>query len=89
MKRMLISLTVCLIFSTHFAFGQNKPIKRVLFVGNSYTYFCYLFSLVEAMAKSRNIEMEARQSTSGGVNLGMHWRGERDLKTLSKIDKGQ
>lgn len=89
MKQLLLLITTFLLFSTHSAIAQEQTIKRVLFVGNSYTYFWNLPSLVDAMAESRNIELETRQSTSGGVNLGMHWRGERNLETLSKIEKGK
>lgn len=62
--------------------------KKVLFIGNSYTYFWNLPKLVELMAKERNIELTTRQSTSGGVSLGTHWRGERKLKSRERITSG-
>ena len=40
------------------------------------------------MAKSRDIELLTRQSTNGGSNLGQHWRGERNIKSKSLIEKG-
>ena len=69
--------------------AQQEPIPgEVLFVGNSYTYFWNLSSLVELMAKERGIVMETRHSTSGGVSLGTHWRGERGLQTRERIGSG-
>ena len=68
--------------------AQSKPVKKVLFIGNSYTYYWNLPQLVNAMAASRNLDFEARQSTSGGVNLGIHWRGERDLTSKEQIKEG-
>ena len=69
-------------------FGENEPPKNVLFVGNSYTYFWNLPQLVHLMAKEKGIDLKTRQSTSGGVNLGMHWRGEKELKSQQKIKSG-
>ena len=63
--------------------------RKVLFVGNSYTYFWNLSSLVELMARDRGLAMETRHSTSGGVSLGIHWRGERELETRERIGSGE
>ncbi len=65
----------------------EKPL-RVLFVGNSYTYFWNLPQSVQAMADAQGMVAEVRQSTAGGANLGQHWRGEKDLLTREKISKG-
>lgn len=81
-------LVIAFTFVSTCIFAQSKPIKKVLFVGNSYTYFWNLPQLVNAMAESRNLDFEARQSTHGGVNLGMHWRGEHDLESKEKIKEG-
>ncbi len=68
-------------------FGQKSQ-KRILFVGNSYTYFWNLPKQVELMAKSKELNLEVRQSTAGGVNWGQHWRGEKGLKTKELIATG-
>ena len=70
------------------SFGQSSNPKKVLFVGNSYTYFWNLPQSVMTFAKGQGINIEARQSTSGGTNLGQHWRGEKKLKTVDKIKEG-
>ncbi len=65
--------------------AQEGESMTVLFVGNSYTYFWDLPEMVEAMAKSKNRQIVAEQSTAGGVNLGHHWWEARGLKTLQLI----
>jgi hypothetical protein len=72
-------LTVC---------AQRTDTLRVLFVGNSYTYFWNLPQTVAAMAESQDLPVAIRQSTAGGVNLGQHWRGEKDLDTRNNITTG-
>ena len=60
--------------------AQNKKIK-VLFVGNSFTYFYNLPQVVSSMAKTQKIHIETRQSTVGGSNLEQHWKSEKGTKT--------
>ena len=66
----------------------SQDTLKVLFVGNSYTYFWNLPQVVEAMAESRNFPLITRQSTAGGANLGHHSRGARNLNTVSMVDSG-
>lgn len=61
---------------------------KVLFVGNSYTYFWNLPQTVEAMAATRNISLVVRKSTFGGTTLKQHWDGEKQLKSRELITKG-
>lgn len=68
--------------------GQDTAQTRLLFVGNSYTYFWNLPQTVQAMADDQGIAAEIRQSTAGGVNLGQHWRGEKGLSSQEKINTG-
>lgn len=72
-----------------FASQDSAPPQKVLFVGNSYTYFWNLPLSVMTMAESQNIDLQTRQSTAGGVNLGQHWRGEKKLETLSILKAGE
>jgi hypothetical protein len=67
--------------------SQNKQ-KRVLFVGNSYTFFWNLPQLVTAMAASQGEDIYTQQSTSGGVNWKQHWDGDKELKTQELIKNG-
>ncbi|QCK16264.1 hypothetical protein DCC35_16715 [Mangrovivirga cuniculi] len=68
--------------------AQNDTVK-VLFVGNSYTYFWNLPQVVEAMAETQDYPLIARQSTAGGTSLEQHWKGEKDLETISIIKSQQ
>lgn len=81
-------LLLLLLAGSHALFGQDSIPQRMLFVGNSYTYFWNLPQSVQAMAKEQGIAVEIRQSTAGGVNLGQHWRGEKGLSSQAKIKQG-
>lgn len=77
-----------LLISYQQSFGQiteNKPI-RVLFVGNSFTYFFNLPQVVTAMAKSQGVEIITRQSTVGGSNLEQHWKEQKGTRTRKLLD---
>lgn len=69
--------------------GQQKPSKKILFVGNSYTYFWNLPQTVNIMSSNDSIILETRQSTAGGVNLGQHWNSGNNLKTREIIEKNK
>ncbi|MEQ9454222.1 MAG: hypothetical protein RLN76_06475 [Phycisphaeraceae bacterium] len=49
---------------------------RILFVGNSYTYFNNLPEQVEQMAASREIEVEIGRVLKGGYSFERHWADE-------------
>lgn len=68
--------------------GQNKEPIKVLFVGNSYTYFWNLPQQVSAMAASQGIPMITRQSTVGGSNLEEHWNRKRETNSRDLIENG-
>lgn len=81
----LLLFTVLL---NYLAYGQESLPKKVLFVGNSYTYFWNLPQQVAAMAGESGIDLTTRQSTIGGANLGQHWRGDRELTSVDLIKSG-
>jgi hypothetical protein len=68
--------------------AQSEPPGKVLFVGNSYTYFWNLPQNVALMAQAKELDIETTQSTAGGSHWGHHWRGERDLKTMELLHEG-
>lgn len=61
---------------------------RVLFVGNSYTYFWNLPQTVSTMAENRGVTIVARKSTAGGSTWKQHWKGEKELKSRKIIAQG-
>ena len=61
------------------AAGATAPALRVLFVGNSYTYFNNLPGMVQQLAASTSSprQIEAHTVAYGGATLEVHWtRGE-------------
>jgi hypothetical protein len=84
----LAAFLLCLLLPLS-AWPQQAPPERVLFVGNSYTYYWNLPQQVAAMAAAQGTPLAARQSVSGGVSLGLHWEGKRGLKTRELIASGQ
>jgi hypothetical protein len=65
--------------------------ERVLFVGNSYTYYENMTQVVAAFATSRDLAMQTRKATPGGATLEQHWtgvKGKQTLDSLSQIGTG-
>lgn len=86
-RRIILSFITCL--WTLFLFGQNSKTKKVLFVGNSYTYFWNLPLTVQVFAEKDSIGFETRQSTGGGMSLRQHWNQENNLKTMDIIQSAE
>lgn len=83
MNRLLIILTFFLLSNPIFT-QERTPIK-ILFVGNSFTFFWNMPELVSAMAESQGVSINSYQSTVSGSSLEQHWKGEKDLFTRKKI----
>lgn len=87
MKHFYKILLIIFLLSFHGELAaQSKESKKVLFVGNSYTYFWNLPQTVEAMCNEKGLTYTCDQSTAGGANLGQHWRSAKGLHTLKKLD---
>jgi len=87
----LSKLGIALIFLlllTQVSFSQNTDSKaiRVLFVGNSFTYYFNLPQVTSAMAETQGIKIIAYQSTVGGTNLEQHWKEEKGTITRKLLD---
>jgi hypothetical protein len=67
---------------------QQKDTLRVLFVGNSYTYFEKMPDMVANIAKSSNTKLITKMSAPGGARLREHWLGLRNIKTKEIIQNG-
>ena len=55
--------------------------EKILFIGNSFTFYWNLPSLVESMAHEKGILLDIYQSTAGGATLKDHWEGKRGLES--------
>ncbi|MEY3423140.1 MAG: hypothetical protein RIR48_3470 [Bacteroidota bacterium] len=78
-----------LLLLTHTIWGQAVASKKVLFVGNSYTYFWNLPLTVQVMSEKDSMFLETRQSTGGGMSLRQHWNHENNLKTKDIIENNK
>ncbi len=69
------------------AYAQDT--LRVLFVGNSFTYYHNLPQMVAAMAQTQKVPIVTRQSTVGGSSLEQHWKGEKGTVTMPMLETGK
>ena len=86
MNRVLLIFTFCILLNPILAQQQKTPIK-ILFVGNSFTFFWNMPQLVSAMAESQGVSINSYQSTVSGSSLEQHWKGEKGSQTRKKIDE--
>ncbi len=66
----------------------EKDTLKVLFVGNSYTYYENLPQLVSIISDKTDTKIVTKKSTIGGAKLREHWLGKRGLKTKELIKNG-
>ena len=86
MDRLLFILTFCILSNPIFSQEEKSPTK-ILFVGNSFTFFWNMPQLVSAMAESQGVSINSYQSTVSGSSLEQHWKGEKGSLTRKKIDE--
>lgn len=83
---MLIGLLSLVTLSGH---GQTAmDTLRILFVGNSYTYFENLPQVVSVLSEQTGTKLVTEKMTIGGAKLSEHWRGARGLTTRERIKNG-
>jgi hypothetical protein len=75
-----------LLLAFGFSANAQQDTLKVLFVGNSFTYFYNLPQVVSAMAKTQGVVIETSQSTVGGSRLDQHWKEEKGTRTRKLID---
>jgi hypothetical protein len=85
LKRLFFVFLIWLPFSSH----AQADTTKILFVGNSFTYFWNLPQLVQAMAETRNMLIRTSQSTVGGSNLEQHWKEEKGTMTRKLLEEKQ
>lgn len=88
MKKINIILAILLtsVFSQAGLAQTNKDTLKVLFVGNSYTYFENLPQIVSIISDGTNTKLQTKKSTAGGAWLHDHWKGNKWLKTKEMIE---
>jgi hypothetical protein len=68
---------------------QESDTLRVLFVGNSFTFYWNLPQVVQAMAETQQFPLRSAQSTASGASWAHHWKGERGLDSKARIQSGK
>lgn len=91
LKKVIFLIVICIIYCESISFSQKSPKDtiKVLFLGNSYTYFGNLPQVVSIFARSKNIPLITRKSVKGGIYLKNHWFGEQGLSTKKIIKEGK
>ena len=62
--------------------------EKILFVGNSFTFYWNLPNQLEKMALEQNLSWDVSQTTAGGATLRDHWQGNKELKTKEILSQG-
>ncbi|PID27246.1 MAG: hypothetical protein CR982_06520 [Candidatus Cloacimonadota bacterium] len=78
------TLILTILISLNFLLANHK---QVLFLGNSYTYFNDLPSLVDSIAIKNGDSFEYESNTPGGYTLNGHLNNQTSLNLLNKINK--
>ena len=86
LRNILIILLLCIYGQSSFA-QVKKDSLRVLFVGNSFTYFYNLPQVVNAMsAFSDKVHIETRTSLVGGSSIAQHLNQEKGTQTVEILN---
>lgn len=89
MKKLQSTILVVLIFCFKGFTRVEKDTLRVLFIGNSYTYYNNLIQMVSLISDSMDTKLICTKSTLGAANLGEHWNELRGLKSRSLLKKNR
>jgi len=78
-----------ILFLICFLAAQEDNKEKILFVGNSFTFYWNLPLVVESMAKEKGYDFNIYQSTAGGSSLKDHWFEDYELQSKTLISSGQ
>jgi hypothetical protein len=86
LRNILIILFICICGQSSFA-QVEKDTLRVLFVGNSFTYFYNLPQVVNSMSEfSEKVHIETRTSLVGGSKISQHLNQEKGTQTVEILN---
>jgi hypothetical protein len=69
----LVSSSIYSSTNNHFTSNDSLKTKKVLMIGNSFTFYWNLPQVIECMFQERNENITVDQKTIGGSNLAKHW----------------
>ena len=86
MRSLIYAISLSLLVLPAVSTGQSAKSLRVLFLGNSYTYYNDLHLLVRNLAKAAqpDLALEVRAITEGGISLGELWQKREVQEALDK-----
>ncbi len=85
-KTFFLIVAIVLILPLNLFSQEEKPLK-VLFVGNSFTFFWNMPQLVKAMGETQGVPLEIYQSTVSGSNLKQHWDEAKETQTRKLLQE--
>ena len=86
-KTKLFVFFTCLFLSANAFAQEGKEVIKVLFVGNSFTFYYNLPQVVEAMSEfSESTQIEARHSLVSGSTLLDHLNQDKGTKTIEILN---
>lgn len=81
--RRICIMTLLALLSASITYAAKSP-KKVLFIGNSYTYYNDMPKMVDSLAASIGENLECTAITKGGQTLKGHLENQKLLDTLSR-----
>tara|TARA_B100000586_G_scaffold204060_1_gene151790 strand:- start:52 stop:798 length:747 start_codon:yes stop_codon:yes gene_type:complete len=69
--------------------SQNATLEKILFIGNSFTFYWNLPLVVESMANERGYNFDIIQSTVSSSSLKDHWFENNELKSRTLISNSE
>ena len=86
MKKKKIFIILIFLVSATISWSQSTPsdTTRILFIGNSYTYYNSLPELVKGLTKEKFSDqvIETKLVSQGGMTLQRHWQEEKAVQTI-------
>jgi uncharacterized protein DUF4886 len=75
--RMVVAVAVLLLLTGCASAQTGEPALRILFIGNSYTYYNAMPDMLAAMAERAGKSVEVKLEAPGGFNFQKHWEKGR------------
>ncbi len=87
-QKVIFSVLLLVIAALSFAQTDRSDTTKILFIGNSYTYFNSSPELLKGLAKDKlpNHVVETRLISQGGMTLERHWQEGRALQAIKAQD---
>jgi len=87
-QKAIFTLLLLVVATLSFSQADRSDTTKVLFIGNSYTYFNSSPELLKGLAKERfpNQVVETQLISQGGMTLERHWKENRALQAIKSKD---